>query len=1294
MMNSSEIGGPVAPPNIAYWKECLSGDLPVLELATDRPRAAVPSRKRASAYRELPLVLVEALEELSQREGVTLFIPLMSAFITLLHRYTEQSDILVGTPSSSRPGDPLVVRARIDGDPSFLSFMQQVAEVIAAARAHEGVPFGALLAELRPAVDTSRHPLFQAAFELRAEPDATAMEGDTRAELDLDLSLSVWTAFRGLRATIVYSTDLFDADRIERMLAHLHILLAGVASDPQRPLSVFPLLTAAERYQILVEWNDTTTACPKDACIHELFEAQVERTPDAIAATCGSRALTYRALNRCANRLARRLKARGVRPDMPVGIFAERSLSTLIGLLGVLKAGGAYVPLDPKYPDERLRLMLRDTEAPILVGRREQARRLSFEGEVVVLDEDAGPADDEGPASGATAEDLAYIMFTSGSTGRPKGVAIPHRAVVRLVVQTNYIAFGPSDRVMHASSLSFDASTFEIWGALLSGARVVMASQDVLLSPNGVTTLSRMEGITAMFLTTALFHELASADPTAFQGLSCLVVGGDVLSPKWCREVLQKGPPGRLVNGYGPTENTTFSTTHLVRAVPDGASSVPIGRPISNTRVYVLDRHFRPVPVGIAGELYVAGDGLARGYLNRPELTAERFVENPVPEEPGPCLYKTGDRARYLPDGSIEFLGRIDAQVKIRGFRVELGEIEMVLAACPTVRDAVVVVREDAPGDKRLVAYVVLSHAPEHVRRKERAVSRELRRFLKERLPEYMVPSSFVVMRALPSSPSGKVDRRALPTPGCNEFRSRGQASSGSLIQAQLVEIWAQVLDTDWVEDHDDFFELGGDSLLVARMLLRLQEAFRIEVPVQCLFQSPTVAGLARIIEDMRKAPGVAAASKAAIDLRKEAILDPEIQPGGAPVEDGGELRHVFLTGATGFLGAFLLHDLLKETSAKVHCLVRAGSTAAGFYRIQRNLEAYSLWDPSLSDRIVAVPGDLTMPLLGLTEGRFDELALQVDALYHSGAEISYVKPYTAHKAANVFGTHEILRLACRGRAKPLNYISTIAVFGDIGYFTGVEIVREGDDLDASVDYLHTDMGYSQSKWVAESLVQIARSRGAPVTIYRPGFIMGHTRTGVTNLNDFVSKMIKGCVQMGWFPELPDQSKECVPVDYVSRAIVHLSHRKRALGKVFHLVPPPPQRVDLLGFFELIRAFGYPLKKLSYDRWIGELIKQIKRFPDNPLLPLMPMLTEKVYQGSLTRWEMYRRMPVYDCQTTLDELSGTSIVCPPLDASLLGSYLSYYIQRGFLEPPRAGEGSTKATHRDDRGTPTMSEVLV
>src|SRR3990172_5603493 len=524
----------------------------------------------------------------------------------------------------------------------------------------------------------------------------------------------------------------------------------------------------------------------------------------------------------------------------------ERSLEMVVGILGILKAGGAYVPLDPTYPKERLAFMLEDTHVPVLLTQERLVSGLPQDGATVVcLDVDwevIAQESEESLVSGATAENLAYVIYTSGSTGRPKGISVPHRAVNRLVFNTNYVKLEPSDRIAQASNSSFDAAIFEIWGALLHGARLFGITKDVALSPQDFLVQIREQGISVLFLTTALFNQIASEVPWAFNSVRHLLFGGEAVDPKWVKEVLKNGSPKRLLHVYGPTESTTFASWYLVQEVPEGAITIPIGRPISNTQVYLLDSHLEPVPVGVPGEMYIGGDGLARGYLNRPELTADKFIPNPFSEGPGERLYKTGDLARYLPDGDIEFLGRIDHQVKIRGFRVEPGEIEAVLGGHPAVREVVVMAREDVPGDKRLVAYVVpvQGQAPAAI---------ELRHFLKERLPEYMVPSAFVMLDMLPLTPNGKVDRRALPKPdGLHAETDESYVAPRTPMEKFIAEIWQEALGVDRVSVHDNFFDLGGHSLLSIKVISRIEKKIgqRID-PREIILQ--TLGQLAAICE-------------------------------------------------------------------------------------------------------------------------------------------------------------------------------------------------------------------------------------------------------------------------------------------------------------------------------------------------------------------------------------------------------------------------------------------------------------
>jgi amino acid adenylation domain-containing protein len=861
--------GEVMEAHLDYWRGRLRDNPPPLRLPTDYPRPSVQTARGAKLSRSLPKPLANALQKVSQREGATLFMTLLAAFQALLHRYTGQDDISVGTPVANRNRaeiegligcfiNTLVMRTDLSGDPSFRELLRRAREVALGAYAHQDLPFEKLVEELKPERDMSRQSLFQVMLILQNVPRKVEIGGHgltlsvlkiDKGTSNFDLTLTMVEEAKGLNAMAEYNTDLFEAATIERLLQHFQTLLEGIVSDPDRRISDLPLLNEAERRLLLSAWNDTRREYPRDKCVHELFEAQVERSPDAIALVVEEEQLTYRELNRRANQLAAYLGKLGVGPETPVGFCLERSPEMVVGILGILKAGGTYVPLDPAYPKERLAFMLEDTRTPVILVQQRLIERLpEHQARVVRIDADwelMGQESEGNRASGATAGHLAYVMYTSGSTGRPKGIAIPHRAINRLVFNTNYIEITSDDRMLLASNSAFDAATFELWGALLHGARLVGVSREAVLSPQELAASIRDHGISAMWLTAALFNQMTREVPKAFGSVRHLLIGGEALDPHRVREALKNDPPARLVNGYGPTEGTTFTTWYLAQEAAEGATSIPIGRPISNTQTYLLDRNQQPTPLGIAGELYIGGDGLARGYFNGPELTAEKFIPNPYSERPGARLYRTGDLSRYLPDGAIEFLGRLDHQVKIRGFRIELGEIETTLQQHPAIREAVVLAREDEPGNKRLVAYLVSVQ-------EEAPTIGELHSFLRQKLPWYMAPAAYVWLEFLPMTPNGKIDRRAMPAPDKTQPELEAAfVAPRTPAEERLAAIYAEVLCLERVGISDHFFDLGGHSLLATQVASRVRQAFEIELPLRSLFETPTVAGLAENIESI-----------------------------------------------------------------------------------------------------------------------------------------------------------------------------------------------------------------------------------------------------------------------------------------------------------------------------------------------------------------------------------------------------------------------------------------------------------
>ncbi|WP_407882763.1 amino acid adenylation domain-containing protein, partial [Scytonema sp. NUACC26] len=820
--------GKVLEAQLVYWQRQLSG-CPVLQLPTNRPRPAIQTFQGATQSFSLSHELTEELKTLSRQEGVTLFMTLLAVFKTLFHRYSGQDDIVVGSPIANRNRveiegligffvNTIVLRTNLSDNPSFQELLGRMREVALGAYAHQDLPFEYLVEALQPKRNLNHNPLFQVMFVLQNAPMdelrlpelilSSIQRKNTTAKFDLSLSLE--ETHSGLVGILEYSTDLFDAATITRMLGHFQTLVEGIVANREQRLWELPLLTATEQHQQLVEWNKTKTDYPTDACIHHLFEAQVERTPDAVAVVFEDQQLTYQELNKRANQLAHHLQRLGVGPEVLVGIYVKRSIEMVVGLLGILKAGGAYVPLDPQLPQERLTFMLTDSQISVLVTQQLLVSELpKHNAQVLCLDNNWNVSVKDNvntrPIS-VQAEHLAYVIYTSGSTGRPKGVGIKHHSSVALLTWARELfASEYFTGVLASTSICFDLSVFELFVPLSWGGKVILA-ENVLQLPS----LSEAEYVTLLNTVPSVMTELLRMERLP-ASVSIVNLAGEPLPHQLVQQIYQQNTIQQVFNLYGPSEDTTYSTFAWVK---QGDNVVTIGHPIANTQVYVLDKYLHPVPIGVKGELYISGDGLARGYFNHPELTAEKFIPNPLSQKPGERLYKTGDIARYLPDSNLEFLGRIDNQVKIRGYRIEPQEIEITLSQHPQVRQIVVVLREDEQGDKFLVSYVVpqqLEQVP--------SIS-ALKSFLREKLPDYMVPSAFVMLETLPLTPNGKVDRRALPAPDtARPELDQAFVAPRTPIEEVLAGIWTQTLGIDSVGIYDNFFDLGGHSLLATQVI-------------------------------------------------------------------------------------------------------------------------------------------------------------------------------------------------------------------------------------------------------------------------------------------------------------------------------------------------------------------------------------------------------------------------------------------------------------------------------------------
>ena len=890
------LSGEVLETQLNYWKQSLANAPELLQLPTDRSRPTVQTYQGATYCWTIETELTEKLQNLSHENGTTLFMTMFAAFATLLYRYSGQSDILIGSPIANRNRseiesligffiNTLVLRTAFVDNPSFEELLAQVKETTLKGYEHQDLPFEKVVEALQPQRSLSHSPLFQVMFNLmNTRMSKVELPGvnlslikpqNTSAKFDLTLSVSETES--GLLNEWEYNTDLFDSSTIDRMAGHFQNLLSAIVENSAQKVSELPMLSTAENRQLLVEWNNTAVEYPQSQCIHKLFEQQVEKTPDAVAVVFEGEQLTYSQLNTKANQLAHYLQNLGVKPETLVGICVERSVEMVIGLLGILKAGAAYVPLDPSYPQQRIELILSDSQASILLTQKHlvatlpesQARVLCLDSEEIFTNQSS-----ENLVSNVNDENLAYVIYTSGSTGKPKGVQIPHRNVVNfLLSMQQQPGITEEDVLLAVTTISFDIAGLEIYLPLITGAKVVLASRAVTTDGIELAKQISLSNVTVMQGTPATWQLLLASGWQGNQNLKILC-GGEALPTDLARQLLNCGHS--VWNLYGPTETTIWSTASQVEVSQLEKASIPIGRPIANTQLYILDGNDQPVPIGVSGELHIGGAGLARGYLNRPELTAEKFITIPLPsplergrlEKIPPLergkpdkipplergvrgdslsLYKTGDLARYLPDGNIEYLGRIDNQVKLRGFRIELGEIESVLSSHLQVQQTVVICREDIPGNKQLVAYLVTSE-PE-------LNSSELRLYLQSKLPEYMLPSAFVLLETLPLTPNGKIDRKALPAPDINLTRSHEYVPPQTETEKQIATVLQEVLQLEKVSIYDNFFELGANSLILVKVNSKLREILSIELPLLDMFTYPNIKALSQHIIKKNETP-------------------------------------------------------------------------------------------------------------------------------------------------------------------------------------------------------------------------------------------------------------------------------------------------------------------------------------------------------------------------------------------------------------------------------------------------------
>lgn len=1258
-----------APDRVeGFWRSYLAGFSPPAPLDLGGSAPAGDSDGITHGYEELFLSgVAERLRAVSRERHLTLNTIVQGAWMLVLARCYGTTDITVGATMSHRPAElrgaesivgPMIVtlpvRATVRSEYSTHAWLQDLQGSVLAAREHAA----ATLPTIQGWISEQRSAeLFETiiSFENVPIPDASVIADDLHLlEYGVDgrpqypLSLIVLPG-EDLPLRLVYDRRRFTGEQARQLLARLKAAVASIARDPDQRVLDCADLPQAER-MMLLEYAGGTTSFRVDQPLHELVGDHSRRSPDAVSVIFDNEVLSYRELDERSNQLARHLHRHGVHRGDRVAICVERSTGMVVAMLAILKAGGAYVPLDPANPPQRLDFMLSDSGASVVLTEAKLCERF-MDGPAVVscLDRDAaviGSESTERLNNSSDPSDPAYVMYTSGSTGTPKGVLLTHANVVRLMraVRDDF-ALECTDVWTAFHSYAFDGSVWEIWGALTHGAALVVVPYWVSRSPDAFHELLARHGATVVTQSPSSFRQLMVADETSPAELSLriVVLGGERVEPGTLRSWFERHDESspRIINAYGPTESTVFVAYHQVSKEETAEAQAPsvIGRPIADTRLYLLDEHLSLVPLGTKGELHIAGPAVAHGYLGQVELNAERFVPDPfVPE--GGSMYKSGDLARWLPNGELEYIGRADSQVKIRGHRVELGEIEVALQSHPQIRIAVARVVEESPGDQRLVAYFVpLSEGLDTV---------ELRSLLRQQLPEYMVPSAVVSLDEIPLTVNNKLDVRRLPFLDGRREVSTELVPPRTETERRLAELLGTILNREHIGVNDNLVDLGLHSLLATKVVTRIRDALQAQVPLRVLFESPTVSALAHAIEG-GSARASASNRPGGVDLASEVRLDDAIAP-CRPWQPRGSSPTVLVTGATGFLGSFVVERLLQTTQAKIHCVVRARGLEEGRERLLRQLTSLGCPQDQVVDRVVAVVGNLSEPFLGMESARFLALAEEVDDIYHCGASVNLLYPYRRLRGSNVAGTKEVLRLATEGGTKRLLYVSSAGVFPPLSADALTTLTREVDLEEAPPPDLAS--GYAQSKWVAERLVAIARDRGLPVVIYRPGRVTGDSRTGYWRSQDATREMIRACVRLGLVPEF-EGTVDMVPVDYVSSAIVTLAGHDDSVGNVFHLTNPRP-----VGFRDLadeMEGAGYPVRPVGVSEWYAELVRHSGTHQDEDWSLALSVFGEWVHNHRAGGRER-----TFDCSNTM-ALIGSEVRCPPIDRHLIETYIEHLL---------------------------------
>ncbi|MCC9070638.1 amino acid adenylation domain-containing protein [Flavobacterium sp. F-65] len=1252
-----------------FWKNYLQ-DVPVLQVAHDFPKQHLHSISGQQYHFTIHSQLASDLQKFSREQHATLYMTLLSAFGLLMQHYSGQNDICIGSPAANRTPhtvdttigyfvNMLPIRIKIDGNPIYTNFLEEIKKMLLTVFQHQEVPFETIINHAIKDRFAGYNPLFQTVFILQDAPEENSQSGPIdsnnlkwiyNGKSKFDLQFEVTPLLNGLDVTIEYTDALFKESTILQMAKDFQIILESIVKEPEKKIGDFEILLETHEQNEISELEEIQS----EKTLVEMFEDQVKRNPKKTALRLTGMSITYKELHEKSNKIADQLIAMGIKKNEFVACYQDQSIERVISLLGIIKAGAAYVPLDTSYPIERINVIIKDTN-PLLLITTEKRIDISTKVHLPVLDIEHMinyiPDTENNKYSYIdthTPSDLIYVIHTSGTTGKPKGVLIEHKAVSNFIAEySTLLEINIDDSTLQFSPYNFDGSIIDLWLPLTKGATVHLYPNNKLLGES-LSDFISLHNITVVpFVSPSVLSTIPLS--VHFPNLRVIGTGGEacpsLISKHWMHQL-------KLVNVYGPTETTVAVNEYVY---DDKHPSNTLGKPIKNMKFYVLDRYMRKVPVGVIGELYISGIQLSRGYLNDPELTAERFITNPFIKATDKKsiynrLYKTGDQVKVLPDGMIEYIGREDHQVKIRGYRIEISEIETALQQVNGIKNVAVQVHKASQDILSLRAFFT----------GEIKIS-IIKNELSKKLPAYMIPNEIFAIDAIPVTANGKLDMEALSLLAEKNLEEKEEEIPLNSYEEIIRDIWSDVLQRRITSLEDDFFHLGGHSLLLTKLYNRISKHYPNKISLSELYINNTVRKLALLIEERDSDTHVdqygLGMDPLSDEIKKDAYLDPsEFNPNLENKGDFVNPKFILLTGVTGFVGANMLAEFLKTTTAIIYLLIRANNEKHAQERLLETLNdqllPLSLYD---KERVKLLPGDLSKPHLGLSPETYDALTQNIDVIYHAGSAVNFIQPYSYMKAANVDALRTVIHFATTSKLKQICLLSTIGVFSWEHHFTKPDLIMEKQSIESAFKYLSRDMGYAQSKWVMEKIAMQAIEQGIPIIIFRLGYAFCHSTSGATAKYQWWGLLVKTCVELKAYPILLEQKEELVSVDFISKAIAHISKNPKATGEIFHLSPAPKDNIPVINFFEKLRSeFDIELTPLPYHEWMNLW----ENDENSPLYPLLSLFKFKVYDNK-SIIEIHQNTPEFDITNTLDFIKDSGIETTVVNREILEAYCIY-----------------------------------